>query len=159
MLSISIMLITLLRWSTRCKQIMSILQHLLNILSITIESILDQYFTKNICQGKILKILTHFEYSRAILELNKSQGLHDLGEIKYDMALCLLIVYLICYFSLWKGIKTSGKVVWFTAIFPYFVLLMLFIRGITLPGSAEGIAYYLRPDFSVLKQSEVSHRN
>lgn len=48
--------------------------------------------------------------SRYILELNKSQGIHDLGEIKWDMALCLLAVYLICYFSLWKGISTSGKV-------------------------------------------------
>lgn len=49
-------------------------------------------------------------FSRYILELNKSQGIHDLGEIKWDMALCLLAVYLICYFSLWKGISTSGKV-------------------------------------------------
>lgn len=52
--------------------------------------------------------------SRYILELNKSQGIHDLGEIKWDMALCLLAVYLICYFSLWKGISTSGKVCIFT---------------------------------------------
>lgn len=49
-------------------------------------------------------------YSRYILELHKSEGLHDLGEIKWDIALCLLVVYLICYFSLWKGISTSGKV-------------------------------------------------
>lgn len=48
--------------------------------------------------------------SRYILELNHSEGIHDLGAIKWDMALCLLAVYLICYFSLWKGISTSGKV-------------------------------------------------
>jgi hypothetical protein len=51
-----------------------------------------------------------FKRSRAILELHRSAGLHDLGAIKWDMALCLLAVYLICYFSLWKGISTSGKV-------------------------------------------------
>lgn len=51
----------------------------------------------------------HF-FSRAILELQGSEGLHDLGPIKWDMALCLLAVYIICYFSLWKGISTSGKV-------------------------------------------------
>ncbi|KAK0080700.1 hypothetical protein PV325_013478, partial [Microctonus aethiopoides] len=82
-------------------------------------------------------------FNRAILELHQSAGLHDLGIVKWDIALCLLIVYLICYFSLWKGISTSGKVVWFTALFPYAVLLILLVRGATLPGSAQGIKYYL----------------
>ncbi|ENN73382.1 hypothetical protein YQE_10009, partial [Dendroctonus ponderosae] len=94
-------------------------------------------------------------FNRAILELHKSEGLHDLGAIKWDTALCLLAVYVICYFSLWKGISTSGKVVWFTALFPYAVLLILFVRGITLPGSAEGIRYYLKPNFSVISSAEV----
>lgn len=94
--------------------------------------------------------------SRAILELHKSKGLHDLGSIKWDMALCLLAVYIICYFSLWKGISTSGKVVWFTALFPYAVLLILLVRGITLPGSADGIKYYLNPNFNAITSAEVS---
>ncbi|XP_055531694.1 sodium-dependent dopamine transporter isoform X2 [Wyeomyia smithii] len=94
-------------------------------------------------------------FNRYILELDKSDGIHDLGTIKWDMALCLLAVYLICYFSLWKGISTSGKVVWFTALFPYAVLLILLIRGITLPGSATGIQYYLSPNFDVIYKPEV----
>lgn len=94
--------------------------------------------------------------SRAILELHMSKGLEDLGAIKWDMALCLLAVYVICYFSLWKGISTSGKVVWFTALFPYAVLLILLVRGITLPGSAEGIKYYLNPNFTAITKAEVS---
>lgn len=94
-------------------------------------------------------------FTRGILELDKSSGLHDLGMIKWDMALCLFAVYVICYFSLWKGISTSGKVVWFTALFPYVVLLILLIRGITLPGSMEGIKYYLSPNFSVITKAEV----
>lgn len=94
-------------------------------------------------------------FNRAILELHQSNGLHDLGAIKWDIALCLLAVYVICYFSLWKGISTSGKVVWFTALFPYAVLLILLGRGITLPGSAEGIKYYLNPDFSAITSAEV----
>ncbi|KAM7342476.1 sodium-dependent dopamine transporter isoform 2-T3 [Cochliomyia hominivorax] len=94
-------------------------------------------------------------FNRYILELDKSDGLHDLGAIKWDMAACLLVVYLICYFSLWKGISTSGKVVWFTALFPYAVLLILLIRGITLPGSAMGIQYYLNPNFDAIYKAEV----
>ncbi|XP_017790866.1 PREDICTED: sodium-dependent dopamine transporter-like [Habropoda laboriosa] len=94
-------------------------------------------------------------FNRAILELHESEGLHDLGKIKWDIALCLLVVYIICYFSLWKGISTSGKVVWFTALFPYAVLLILLIRGVTLPGSFEGIRYYLNPNFSAITKAEV----
>ncbi|XP_013114675.1 sodium-dependent dopamine transporter [Stomoxys calcitrans] len=94
-------------------------------------------------------------FNRYILELNQSDGLHNLGSIKWDLVLCLLIVYLICYFSLWKGIGTSGKVVWFTALFPYVVLLILLIRGITLPGSAMGIQYYLNPNFDAIYKAEV----
>ncbi|XP_046737501.1 sodium-dependent dopamine transporter [Diprion similis] len=94
-------------------------------------------------------------FNRAILELHESSGLHDLGAVKWDIALCLLVVYIICYFSLWKGISTSGKVVWFTALFPYAVLLILLVRGITLPGSIEGIKYYLSPNFSAITKAEV----
>ncbi|XKL68412.1 hypothetical protein PGB90_003903 [Kerria lacca] len=114
----------------------------------------DQNFTRNTIDKNFASASAEY-FNRAILELHKSKGLDDLGYIKWDMALCLFIVYLICYFSLWKGISTSGKVVWFTALFPYVVLLFLLIRGITLPGSAQGIKYYLSPNFSVITNAEV----
>lgn len=77
-------------------------------------------------------------------------SLTNLGPINWELVICLLIVYLICYFSLWKGIKMSGKVVWFTAIFPYVVLSILFVRGITLPGAEKGILYYMKPSLEML---------
>ena len=49
-------------------------------------------------------------YSNEVLELQRSGGLGDLGNIKWSIALCLLAVFVIVYFSLWKGIKSSGKV-------------------------------------------------
>ncbi|KAI1713826.1 sodium:neurotransmitter symporter family domain-containing protein [Ditylenchus destructor] len=83
------------------------------------------------------------------------QSVGDLGPINWEIVLCVFLIYIICYFSLWKGIKMSGKVVWFTAIFPYIVLGCLLIRGITLPGAAKGIVYYLRPNFEMLKVPSV----
>ncbi|GFU47434.1 sodium-dependent dopamine transporter [Trichonephila clavipes] len=47
------------------------------------------------------------------------------------------------------------NVVWFTALFPYVVLLVLLVRGCTLPGAAEGIKFYLTPDFSALADANV----
>ncbi|ESO08385.1 hypothetical protein HELRODRAFT_74696, partial [Helobdella robusta] len=92
---------------------------------------------------------------RGMLEIDKAAGIENLGHIKWQIALCLFVVYLICYFSLWKGISTSGKVVWFTALFPYVVLSILLVRGITLPGSFQGIKYYLTPSFDKLTMSSV----
>ncbi|KAM3605014.1 uncharacterized protein V6R79_019261 [Siganus canaliculatus] len=46
-------------------------------------------------------------------------------------------------------------VAYFTATFPYVMLLILLIRGLTLPGAWEGIYYYLYPDLNRLTYLEV----
>ncbi|XP_071848905.1 sodium-dependent dopamine transporter-like isoform X3 [Apostichopus japonicus] len=94
-------------------------------------------------------------YERGVLQMHKSDGLENLGTIVWPLLLSLLAVYVICYFSLWKGIKGSGKVVWFTATFPYVVLFCLLIRGVTLDGSAHGIAFYLKPNITKLGEAQV----
>ncbi|VDM93390.1 unnamed protein product, partial [Litomosoides sigmodontis] len=42
------------------------------------------------------------------------------------------------------------QIVWFTAIFPYVFLLILLVRGITLPGAEKGIKYYVEPNLAML---------
>lgn len=92
--------------------------------------------------------LEYFQFS--VLQSQKSTGIGNIGGIKWDMCLCLLLVMAIIYFALWKGIKSSGKAVWVTATVPYIVLLVLLVRGATLPGSADGIKYYVTPVWSKL---------
>lgn len=48
------------------------------------------------------------------------------------------------------------KVVYFTATFPYVILTILLIRGVTLNGAVDGIKYYLNPDFSRLGDAQAS---
>uniref|UniRef100_A0A8C3TAJ0 Transporter n=1 Tax=Chelydra serpentina TaxID=8475 RepID=A0A8C3TAJ0_CHESE len=49
-------------------------------------------------------------YTRKVLEIQKSSGLYDVGGIRWQLLLCLFLIFTIVYFSLWKGVKTSGKV-------------------------------------------------
>lgn len=48
------------------------------------------------------------------------------------------------------------QVVYVTATLPYLLLVVILIRGLTLPGSYDGIVYYITPDFERLKDGKVS---
>uniref|UniRef100_A0AAQ5ZFW0 Transporter n=1 Tax=Amphiprion ocellaris TaxID=80972 RepID=A0AAQ5ZFW0_AMPOC len=87
--------------------------------------------------------------------LGITSGIEDIGPVKWDLALCLLLVWVICFFCIWKGVKSTGKVVYITATFPFVMLIVLLIRGVTLPGASEGIKFYLYPDLARLKDPEV----
>ncbi|XP_029901469.1 sodium- and chloride-dependent GABA transporter 2-like [Myripristis murdjan] len=87
--------------------------------------------------------------------LRISPGLDHMGSLNWDLALCLLIAWVMCYFCIWKGVKSTGKVVYFTATFPYLMLIVLLIRGLTLPGAGIGIQFYLYPDLGRLSDPQV----
>ncbi|KAB1273940.1 Sodium-dependent noradrenaline transporter [Camelus dromedarius] len=94
-------------------------------------------------------------YERGVLHLHESSGIHDIGLPQWQLLLCLIVVVIVLYFSLWKGVKTSGKVVWITATLPYLVLFVLLVHGVTLPGASNGINAYLHIDFYRLKEATV----
>jgi len=87
--------------------------------------------------------------------LNESDGIENMGAIQWKLALCLLAAWIIIFFCLIKGIKSSGKVVYFTATFPYVVLVILLIKAVTLPGAIDGIRFYIIPDLSKLSNIKV----
>ncbi|XP_064422441.1 sodium- and chloride-dependent creatine transporter 1-like [Latimeria chalumnae] len=87
--------------------------------------------------------------------LQISGGLNEPGEVNWQMTLCLLATWVIVYFCIWKGVKSTGKVVYFTALFPYVVLIVLLAHGVTLPGALDGIVYYLKPNWSKLAEAQV----
>ncbi|XP_078403082.1 sodium- and chloride-dependent neutral and basic amino acid transporter B(0+)-like isoform X1 [Cetorhinus maximus] len=89
--------------------------------------------------------------------LDRTSSIDETGEVVWYLALCLLLAWLIVGTALSKGIKSSGKVVYFTATFPYVVLTILLIRGVTLEGADKGIDFYIgrQSDFSKLANAEV----
>ena len=54
-----------------------------------------------------------------------------------------------------KGVSSSGKVAYFTAVFPYIVMLALLIRGLTLPGAMKGLEFFFKPQWEKLASLEV----
>ncbi|XP_064175661.1 sodium- and chloride-dependent GABA transporter 2 [Anguilla rostrata] len=87
--------------------------------------------------------------------LRISPGIDQIGHLHWDLAVCLLVAWIMCYFCIWKGVKSTGKVVYFTATFPYVMLVILLIRGVTLPGASRGIQFYLYPDLGRLADPQV----
>ncbi|XP_048037407.1 sodium- and chloride-dependent GABA transporter 2-like [Megalobrama amblycephala] len=92
-------------------------------------------------------------WERRVLAL--SGGIEEVGRINWEILLCLIAMWIVSYFCIWKGVKSTGKVVYFTATFPYVMLLVLLIRGLTLPGALQGIVFYLYPEPSLLADSQV----
>ncbi len=79
--------------------------------------------------------------------LDESDGLEELGGVQWRLLLCLLAAWVIVCLCLIRGIKSSGKVVYFTATFPYVILVILFFRAVTLPGwSAFSFSFDLPRD-------------
>ena len=73
-----------------------------------------------------------------------------LGAVQLHLLIPLLVTWLLMYLCICRGVKLVGKVVWFTVPIPWIMLLILTVRGLTLPGSTQGLAFYLDPDWSQL---------
>uniref|UniRef100_A0A3B3T2P5 Transporter n=1 Tax=Paramormyrops kingsleyae TaxID=1676925 RepID=A0A3B3T2P5_9TELE len=110
--------------------------------------------TANSTGGRSLSPTEVF-WNEQVLGVVHSSGLQDPGPVRWQLAICLFFAWFIIFLCMLKGIHSSGKVVYVTATFPYFVLIVLIIRGATLEGSLQGVAFYLTPDWDRLASAQV----
>ena len=75
--------------------------------------------------------------------------------ISWPVLACLLIAWALCYLCIRNGTTTVGKVVKYTVTLPVICLLIMAIRGITLPGAMSGLAKLFVPDWSALSDSNL----
>jgi len=75
---------------------------------------------------------------------------YELGGFRWNIFATLIISWVAMYFCIFRGVKFVGKIVWLTVPLPWIMLLILTVRGLTLPGSMKGLVYYLEPTWSEL---------
>ena len=87
--------------------------------------------------------------------LGLTEGPYKLGGFRLPILISLIIGWIIIVGAVWKGVKTVSKVVYVTVFLPWLLLIVFVVRGVTLPGSMDGINYYLYPHFKQLLNPSV----
>ncbi len=84
-----------------------------------------------------------------------SSGPGALGSIVWPTVIALAVVWIAIFLIIFRGAKVSGKVAVWTVLIPWLLLVIMAIRGLTLPGASQGLDFYLSPDFSRLGDAKV----
>ncbi|CAI5456363.1 unnamed protein product [Caenorhabditis angaria] len=87
--------------------------------------------------------------------LETTESISDFGGFNYHILTALGAAWLLIYLCVNKGIKSSGNVMYITAIFPYIVTFMFLIRSATLEGAMAGISHMFHPDLAKLLEPTV----
>ena len=78
----------------------------------------------------------------------------DPTHIVGDMYAACIFVWIFVYACVFKGVKSSSYVVYFTVPVPTILIIILMIRGLTLDGAQDGIDMYLKGKGSKYSVSE-----
>ena len=87
--------------------------------------------------------------------LNISSGVDHPGDLRWELVGGLLVLWLVVFLCVFKGIKSTGKAAYVTASLPIFMLLFLVVRGLSLPGASIGLRYFITPSLQKAMNAEV----
>ncbi|XP_074527626.1 sodium- and chloride-dependent GABA transporter ine [Halichoeres trimaculatus] len=87
--------------------------------------------------------------------LQQTSGVEEAGGMRWELFLILILAWILIYLCIFKGVKSTGKVVYFTALFPYVILIALLINNTQLTGAMKGIKFFIVPEWEKLLSVEV----
>ncbi|XP_046703392.1 solute carrier family 6 member 16b [Silurus meridionalis] len=96
---------------------------------------------------------TSYFWFRKALDITDT--INETGDFNLILTGCLALAWTIVCLAMFKGIKSSGKVMYFSPVFPHVVLLCFLIRGLTLDGAAEGLKYMFSPKLEIWADVQV----
>ncbi|CAD5124741.1 DgyrCDS13010 [Dimorphilus gyrociliatus] len=94
-------------------------------------------------------------WEHSLLNIDENHSIENLGSIRPFLCLSLLASWILVVLFVSKGIRSTGKVAYVTATFPYLMLTVLVTRGVTLSGATDGIMYFLTPQWSKLAEPSI----
>ncbi|XP_037954738.1 sodium-dependent nutrient amino acid transporter 1 [Teleopsis dalmanni] len=104
--------------------------------SVSLRSSSELYFLKEVVHEK--------------LDITDGLGIPD-----WKLTISLFVSWVVIFLVIMRGVKSTGKVAYFLALFPYVVLVTLLIRGVTLEGAVDGIIFFLKPEWAELLNPKV----
>uniref|UniRef100_A0AAQ5X6B5 Solute carrier family 6 member 15 n=1 Tax=Amphiprion ocellaris TaxID=80972 RepID=A0AAQ5X6B5_AMPOC len=95
---------------------------------------------------------TYYWYRQA---LDISDSISEGGGLNWKMTVCLLAAWAMVCLAMIKGIQSSGKVMYFSSLFPYVVLICFLVRALLLKGSVDGIRHMFTPKLEIMLEAKV----
>ncbi|XP_021348104.1 sodium-dependent proline transporter-like [Mizuhopecten yessoensis] len=87
--------------------------------------------------------------------LSLSSGVEEVGSLRWRLVLWTIIINIIIIACLLKSVKSVGKLMLLTTIFPPLVGLAMLIQALTQNGAKDGLLFLITPDFTKLADSKV----
>ncbi|XP_067649008.1 sodium- and chloride-dependent glycine transporter 2-like [Haliotis asinina] len=82
--------------------------------------------------------------------LQMTGGIEHLGGVRWPLVGLMALTCVILFLFIFQGIRVSGKVVYVTVGVPIILVIVFLVQGCLLPGSADGIYFYVYPKFEKL---------
>ncbi|CAP35877.1 Protein CBG18418, partial [Caenorhabditis briggsae] len=84
-----------------------------------------------------------------------STTLTDINSLNWPVFIAMVIAWILTVICITKGMKFIGKLSYATVVLPYVIILILFVRGVTLDGASDGLKFFLaQTDFKKLLRYE-----
>ncbi len=78
-----------------------------------------------------------------------------ISTVSLPVIACLFIAWILIYLCIRNGTSSVGKVIKYLIILPVICLVVMSVKGMTMPGAMEGIKAFFIPDFSALSNAEI----
>ncbi|EDV30730.2 uncharacterized protein Dana_GF15004, isoform C [Drosophila ananassae] len=116
----------------------------------------DQRLQNYTIKSETERVITSSEWYFVKEVLHELPNIEDgIGLPNWELVLGLFLAWACVFFIIRRGVKSSGKASYFLAIFPYIVMGVLLVRAVTLPGSIDGIYYFIRPQWGKILDPKV----